>query len=213
MQRPFTLQHLVTACQGINPDQSAAQPQGAMAEGADMVGAHKYFACVLNCGLQSSYDAIVELFDTDTEGSLAEWYIQSCVIDKGSVDETMLEMQRESISAGKIPAAMLRTQLFVWLCGKAEQQLNPAMAHKLISRVEKIGCVSNNLFLSSEGSLEANRASGAAGIDQAFGEMYSVRQLYSIQICKFFSSHTDLTMPMEQLDKQCETFERTFPKE
>ena len=64
-----------------------------MAEGADMVGAHKYFACVLSCGLQSSYDAIVELFDTDTEGSLAEWYIQSVVIDKGSADETMLEMQ------------------------------------------------------------------------------------------------------------------------
>ena len=223
MQRPFTLQHLVIACQGINPDQSAAQPQGAMAEGADMVGAHKHFACVLSCGLQSSYDAIVKLFDTVIEGSLAEWYIQSYVLDKGSADVKMLEMQlttqHELISAGRICAATLRNQLFFWLCGKVEQQLNPVMAHKLISCVEKIGCVSNNLFLSSEGSLEANHASGAAGMDQAFGEVYSVRWLYSIQMCKFFSSHmhTDPTMQMRQLDNQCsdmiEKFERSFPKE
>ena len=111
-QRPFALQHLVTACQGINPDQKAAQPEGAMAEGADMVGAHKYFACVLSCGLQSSYDAIVELFDTDTEESLSEWYVQNCVIGKGL---EQIEMQRDLISAGRIRASHLRPQLFFWL--------------------------------------------------------------------------------------------------
>jgi hypothetical protein len=139
--------------QGINPDQSAAQPQGAMAEGADMVGAHKYFACVLSCGLQSSYDAIVELFDTDTEGSLAEWYIQNIVIGKDSKDETivnaLISEHTSKNSSGQISAAMLRGLLLYWLCGKAEEYLNPEMAHKLISRVEQIGCVSNNLFLSS----------------------------------------------------------------